>query len=344
MANFLDLTGLSHFWSKAKSYIDSSISSAKTTVGNYTVNGKKISTNPTISKSDVGLSNVTNDAQVKRSEMGKANGVATLDENVKIPSEYLPLYFDNFLEYRGNVSGVTIQTVSSMAIISVHFDTTKKTFVGKDASGKYYSSWSEKLGIPASEAFGTSGTNGVIPTVGKIYIDTTTNKAYMWSGSELLALGNATDNLHVTKQLLIGNTSGGAQNMDGSIFLSGNIIHHPLNGAGQYQIVEGNASFSGQVICKSLTQTSDERFKENIHPISTDTEKINGVEFKEFNFVEDTSRRKSYGVLAQDLEKVGLENLVYENEEGIKSVDYTSLVMLELQRLRNEIKELKATM
>lgn len=159
-----------------------------------------------------------------------------------------------------------------------------------------------------------------------------------------LSGGTVTGDLHVSKQLLVGNTSRGA-NLDGSIFLSGNIIHHPLNGGGQYQIMkDGNASFSGQVICKSLTETSDERFKENIHPISTDTEKINGVEFKEFNFVEDTSRRKSYGVLAQDLEKVGLENLVYENEEGIKSVDYTSLVMLELQRLRNEIKELKSTL
>lgn len=100
----------------------------------------------------------------------------------------------------------------------------------------------------------------------------------------------------------------------------------------------------GSISCPKVTQTSDERFKENIYLISTDTEKIKGVEFKEFNFVEDTSGRKSYGVLAQDLEKVGLENLVYENEEGIKSVDYTSLVMLELQRLRNEIKELKATL
>ena len=36
--------------------------------------------------------------------------------------------------------------------------------------------------------------------------------------------------------------------------------------------------------------------------------------------------------------------LFYESEDGIKSVDYTSLMMLELQRLRNEIKELKATM
>ena len=195
MANFLDLTGLSHFWSKAKSYIDSAISSVKTTVGNYTVNGKKISTNPTISKSDVGLSNVTNDAQVKRSEMGKANGVATLDENVKIPSEYLPSYVDDVLEYSGNVSGVTIQTASTAAPVSVHFDTTKKAFVAKDASAKYYSSWPEKSGIPAAETFGTPSINGVTPTVGKIYVDTATNKTYRWSGSGLaeisasLALG-----------------------------------------------------------------------------------------------------------------------------------------------------------
>lgn len=100
----------------------------------------------------------------------------------------------------------------------------------------------------------------------------------------------------------------------------------------------------GSISCPKVTQTSDERLKENIYPISTDTEKINGVEFKEFNLVEDTSGRKSYGVLAQDLENVGLDNLVYESEDGIKSVDYTSLMMLELQRLRNEIKELKATM
>lgn len=35
-------------------------------------------------KADVGLSNVTNDAQVKRSEMGQPNGVATLDNNGKL--------------------------------------------------------------------------------------------------------------------------------------------------------------------------------------------------------------------------------------------------------------------
>lgn len=42
-----------------------------------------------VTKEQVGLGNVTNDAQVKRSEMGAANGVATLDENGKIPSTQL---------------------------------------------------------------------------------------------------------------------------------------------------------------------------------------------------------------------------------------------------------------
>lgn len=43
-----------------------------------------------LDKSDVGLSNITNDAQVKRSEIGVANGVATLDSNGKVPISQLP--------------------------------------------------------------------------------------------------------------------------------------------------------------------------------------------------------------------------------------------------------------
>ena len=50
-------------------------------------------------KSDLALNNVTNDAQVKRSEMGVANGVATLDTNGKVPSSQLPSYVDDVLEY-----------------------------------------------------------------------------------------------------------------------------------------------------------------------------------------------------------------------------------------------------
>lgn len=52
-----------------------------------------------LTKSDVGLGNVTNDSQVKRSEMGVASGVATLDSSGKVPSSQLPSYVDDVLEY-----------------------------------------------------------------------------------------------------------------------------------------------------------------------------------------------------------------------------------------------------
>lgn len=59
---------------------------------------------PTITKSTVGLDNVTNDAQVKRTEMGAASGVATLDDNGKVPASQLPSYVDDVLEYEDRSS------------------------------------------------------------------------------------------------------------------------------------------------------------------------------------------------------------------------------------------------
>lgn len=52
-----------------------------------------------VTKSQVGLGNVTNDAQVKRSEMGKAGGVATLDGTGQVPASQLPSFVDDVLEY-----------------------------------------------------------------------------------------------------------------------------------------------------------------------------------------------------------------------------------------------------
>lgn len=52
-----------------------------------------------VTKSQVGLGNVTNDAQVKRSEMGKVGGVATLDSSGQVPASQLPSFVDDVLEY-----------------------------------------------------------------------------------------------------------------------------------------------------------------------------------------------------------------------------------------------------
>jgi len=63
-----------------------------------TVNGHALSGNVTVSKSDVGLGNVTNDAQIPLTQKGTANGVCPLDANTKIDAQYLPSYVDDVVE------------------------------------------------------------------------------------------------------------------------------------------------------------------------------------------------------------------------------------------------------
>lgn len=55
-------------------------------------------------KSQIGLSNVTNDAQVKRSEMGANNGVATLDSSGKVVTSQLPSFVDDVLEFESKTA------------------------------------------------------------------------------------------------------------------------------------------------------------------------------------------------------------------------------------------------
>lgn len=66
-----------------------------------TVNGHALSGDVTISAFDVGLGNVTNDAQVKRTEMGVALGVATLDSGGKIPLSQVPDSILGQVHYKG---------------------------------------------------------------------------------------------------------------------------------------------------------------------------------------------------------------------------------------------------
>jgi hypothetical protein len=104
-----------------------------------------------LAASDVGLGNVTNDAQVKRTEMGTASGVATLDANGIIVTSQLPSYVDDVLEYTSKSE----------------FPTTGET--------------------------------------GKIYVDTTTNLTWRWSGSTYV---------EISPSLALGETSSTAYRGD----------------------------------------------------------------------------------------------------------------------------------
>lgn len=90
MAKYLDEKGLSRLVAKTKEYADNSSAAVKKAVDGYTINGKKISTNPVIAKADVGLANVDNVKQIPASEKGKANGVATLGTDGKLTAAQMP--------------------------------------------------------------------------------------------------------------------------------------------------------------------------------------------------------------------------------------------------------------
>lgn len=96
------------------------------------------------------------------------------------------------------------------------------------------------------------------------------------------------------------------------------------------------------IVAEAFYNTSDINLKENIKPIDDDTiAKVNEIEFKSFNFKADESKKQVYGVIAQDVENVGLSNLVNKNNDGVLSVDYIQLLVLKIQSLENEIKQLK---
>ena len=108
----------------------------------------------TITKANVGLGNVTNDAQVKRSEMGVANGVATLDSDGKVPASQLPSYVDDVLEY------------DNKAVFPATGES-DKIYVAKDTNLTYRWSGSAYVEISVSLALGETSSTAYSGDKGK---------------------------------------------------------------------------------------------------------------------------------------------------------------------------------
>ncbi len=90
--------------------------------------------------------------------------------------------------------------------------------------------------------------------------------------------------------------------------------------------VNGNLTVTGEILSNNnVTAYSDIRIKKNIRDIDDEViEKLKKVRFCNFEYKDCKDDRKRIGVIAQELEELFPE-LVYENENGIKSVDYVSL-------------------
>jgi hypothetical protein len=111
-----------------------------------------------------------------------------------------------------------------------------------------------------------------------------------------------------------------------------------------------NLTFSGtNLVCGgTVTANSDESLKENIKTIDDGLNKVLNLRGVEFDYKSD--KVHSIGLIAQEVEKV-IPELVYTNDDGIKSVAYQNIVAVlieavksqqsQIDSLANEIRALK---
>lgn len=110
-----------------------------------------------VTKTQVGLGNVTNDSQVKRSEMGTANGVATLDNQGLVPTSQLPSYVDDVIDVYATYTKDNAGILTNIKIFS---DLDK--------------------------------TQAVTGESGKIYVDVESNYQFRWTGTQYVTVGAPT--------------------------------------------------------------------------------------------------------------------------------------------------------
>lgn len=114
-------------------------------------------------------------------------------------------------------------------------------------------------------------------------------------------------------------------------------IKKPIEISGNTDVT-GDLTANGIINSSSFYVSSDKNLKENILNIKEeDIEKVKKVDLVQYTF-KDSDNIK-YGVIAQDLEKVGLQNLVKNGSH--KTVDYISFLVLKIQQLENEINKLR---
>ena len=137
-----------------------------------------------------------------------------------------------------------------------------------------------------------------------------------------------------------------------------NWIPHSSKGSNESHAHYGNngdwyirpASNSGTVYVKNYQAESDQRLKENIEDMTYGTDEILQLQPRKFNWIDNSEEQN--GFIAQEVESV-LPNFVatgdmkidgHEEEEGIKSVNYNSIVatlVKSVQELEARIAELE---
>ena len=108
----------------------------------------------------------------------------------------------------------------------------------------------------------------------------------------------------------------------------------------------GNMKVTGTISATTVSTTSDRRLKENIQSVSSLslTDGLRSLRPVAFNYKVDTTlfsydeeaqemRNTHYGLIAQEVQQI-YPDIVYENQDGYLSINYTELIPLLIQSLQ----------
>lgn len=185
--------------------------------GNGETNYRKGNVN--ITPTNIGLGNVTNHAQVKRTEMGVANGVATLGADGKLPSGQLPSYVDDVLEYDKKSAFPATGETGKIYV-------TKDTNLTYRWSGKAYVEISSSLALGETSSTAYAGDKGKALAVRVTAVEgkASTNESNISSvGTRVTNLENGTKaagkatKLATARKISISGDVTGSTDFDGSV-------------------------------------------------------------------------------------------------------------------------------
>ena len=251
-----------------------------------------------------GVAAVQSDLDTFKDTKGEAGGLAPLDKNGQLSSQYLPSYVDDALEFGGIVSDVTAQ-MSSVSKnsddenCSVVYNKTTDTFLLKYSKPSesefdlrptitYYNNWLD------GDLFGEATLKGRVPHSGKIFMDVSTNKTYRWAGTKLAVIGS---------DLALGHTSGTAFPGDEGAELQERTNEVKSTANVNRQLIEDNAN---EVLCRNVIDANRLLSRgSSALTFSVVLEKMSELEY--------FSRYKRPGIVVTFLSEQGVQNKQWTN-------------------------------
>ena len=170
-----------------------------------------------------------------------------------------------------------------------------------------------------------TGSNQSLLGDNQLTFNSSTNALTVTSGTIQCAgdgsnFGNTTLDATTVESLNVTNTTASTNRTTGAVTVAG--------GVG----IVGDLNVGGDI---TAFATSDEGLKDNIEPIPNALLKIKKISGNTFDWNEQSSRSGSEcGVIAQEIESLGLPGLVTTREDGHKAVRYEKLVPLLIEAIK----------